>query len=69
MIELTSKVLPWAIGRLAPEVSQPDDLKQALFDQDWGQVCLRAEEWRHTLHGEPCNFTDEELDISIEETE
>lgn len=69
MIELTSKVLPWAVGRLASGVAQPDDLKNALLERDWGQVCLRAEEWRHLLRAPPCEFTAEELDVSFPEAD
>ncbi len=49
MVELTCKVLPWSASQIAPDVLQPGPIQDELAQENWPEICLRVEEWKHLL--------------------
>lgn len=65
MIELGDTVLRWVITQMGGKDAPTTDIKTLIFNKQWPDVLLRADQWNKILVDQPYKLTTQELEVIV----
>ncbi|MCX5661564.1 MAG: hypothetical protein NTW19_17945 [Planctomycetota bacterium] len=65
MIELGDTILKWVIGQMSGKDAPSTDIKPLIFNKQWPDVLLRADQWNKVLVDQPYKLSSQELEVVV----
>lgn len=65
MIELSDTILKWVVGQMSGKDAPTADIKPLIFNKQWPDVLLRADQWNKVLVDQPYRLSPKELEVVV----